>query len=215
MVEDVRSAADAGSAVSAVVAIDAQSFERADQWEAWLVAHHADSDGVWLKIGKKGSKKVAITIREAADLALCYGWIDSIRRGLDNDYFLQRYSPRRPRGAWSRVNVERVEQLSAEGRMREPGLAEVAAAQADGRWDAAYASQSAAIVPGDVTAALAANTRARERFERLSKTDRYLAMLPVLKARTPSGRQARIDRLVGELAAGTWRGSPSAAGAES
>jgi len=197
MVADVASTADAG------VVMDALTFERAEEWEAWLAAHHADSGGVWLKIGKKGSKKAAITIREAADLALCFGWIDSIRRGYDGDYFLQKYSPRRPRGSWSRVNVERVERLNAEGRMREPGLAEVVAAQADGRWDAAYASQSAATVPRELTAALAVNAHAREQFVRLGKTAQYLALLPVLKARTPDSRRARIDRLIEELVAGT------------
>ena len=109
------------------------SFEDAAQWEAWLVAHHEQPEGVWLKVGKKGSAKKSITAPEAGDVALCYGWIDSIRRSFDDDYFLQKYSRRRPKGSWSKVNVVRVAALMSAGRLRAPGLAEVNAAKADGR----------------------------------------------------------------------------------
>src|SRR4051812_19782772 len=112
-------------------------FDDAARWEAWLAEHHAAGAGVWLRMARRGSGDAGLTIGEAGDVALCYGWIDSQRKRLDERYFLQRYSPRRPRAAWSRVNVERVESLLAAGRMREPGLAEVRAAQADGRWAAA------------------------------------------------------------------------------
>jgi uncharacterized protein YdeI (YjbR/CyaY-like superfamily) len=107
-------------------------------WESWLDEHHRDSRGVWLMIAKKGANEASLTISDALDVALCYGWIDSQRKGYDADHFLQRYSPRRPRSQWSRLNVERVEALFDAGRMRAPGRAEVAAAKADGRWTAAY-----------------------------------------------------------------------------
>jgi uncharacterized protein YdeI (YjbR/CyaY-like superfamily) len=106
-------------------------------WEAWLEANHDSAEGVWLRIAKKGSGKTTVTIPEALDVCLCFGWIDSRREGLDADYFLQRYTPRRARSKWSRLNKEKVAELSAAGRMRPAGLAEVERAKADGRWDAA------------------------------------------------------------------------------
>jgi uncharacterized protein YdeI (YjbR/CyaY-like superfamily) len=112
----------------------------AAEWERWLERNHDSSDGAWLRIAKKGSAKTTITIGEALDLALCFGWIDSRREGLDDDYYLQRYSPRRARSNWSRINVGKVEELTAAGRMRPAGLAEVERAKADGRWEAASRS---------------------------------------------------------------------------
>lgn len=181
--------------------VEVLSFEDAAQWEAWLASHHEQPDGVWLKIGKKGSRKTSITAAEAGDVALCYGWIDSIRKSFDDDYFLQKYSPRRPKGSWSRVNVDRIEALMAAGRMRPPGLAEVDAAKTDGRWEAAYESQKDATVPPDLAVALKANKPARDFFNQLGKTDQYLVMLPLLKARTPESRAARLQKMVGDLAA--------------
>ena len=104
------------------------------EWEAWLADHHALQSGVWLKIAKKGSGLASVTISGALDVALCYGWIDGLRNALDEDYYLQKYTPRRPRSSWSKLNVARAEALIAAGRMREPGLAAIAAAKADGRW---------------------------------------------------------------------------------
>jgi uncharacterized protein YdeI (YjbR/CyaY-like superfamily) len=113
------------------------SFASAAEWEAWLEANHASSDGLWIKVAKKGSGIPSVTTAEALDLCLCFGWIDSQRRALDENYFLQRYTPRRPRSNWSRINVEKVTELTAAGRMRPAGLAEVERAKADGRWAAA------------------------------------------------------------------------------
>jgi uncharacterized protein YdeI (YjbR/CyaY-like superfamily) len=110
------------------------SFASAAEWEAWLEEHHDSSEGVWLKIAKKESGKASVTIPEALDVCLCFGWIDSRREALDDDYYLQRYTPRRPRSNWSRLNVDKVAQLTAGGRMRPSGLAEVERAKADGRW---------------------------------------------------------------------------------
>lgn len=116
-------------------------FENPEQWESWLAEHHADADDAWLRIGKKGSAIGLITIEQAAQVGHCYGWIDSHRRSYDEHSFLQRYSRRRRRSPWSTLNIELVRALIAAGRMRAPGLAEVAAAQADGRWAAADHSQ--------------------------------------------------------------------------
>jgi uncharacterized protein YdeI (YjbR/CyaY-like superfamily) len=154
-----------------------------------------------VKVSKKGSAKESITAPEAGDVALCYGWIDSVRRSFDDHYFLQRYSPRRPKTSWSKVNVDRVERLIAAGRMRAPGLAEVNAAKADGRWAAAYESQKNATIPPDVKAALKANKPAKEAFDRLGKTDQYLLILPLLKARTSTVRRARLEKMIDRLAA--------------
>ncbi|XRQ16549.1 YdeI/OmpD-associated family protein [Actinomadura welshii] len=174
-------------------------FADAAEWEAWLAAHHQSEGGAWLKIAKKGSPATSVTIGEALDVALCYGWIDSQRKSCDEHYYLQRYSRRRKGSPWSRVNVERAEALTEAGRMRPPGLAEVAAAKADGRWDAAYTAQRDAAVPPDLAEALAAHPDAAARFEALGRTDRYRIILPLLKARTPAGRQARLARAISDL----------------
>ncbi|MUN42040.1 YdeI/OmpD-associated family protein [Actinomadura litoris] len=176
-------------------------FADAAAFEAWLADHHGDEGGVWLRIAKKGSPSGSITIGEALDVALCYGWIDSQRRSLDEHGYLQRYSRRRKGGAWSRVNVEKAEALIAAGRMRPPGQAEIDTAKADGRWDAAYARQRDVAVPADLLAALEASPRAAARFEALGKTGRYQLILPLLKTRTAAGRAARIERTVADLSA--------------
>ncbi|MDQ3811008.1 MAG: YdeI/OmpD-associated family protein [Chloroflexota bacterium] len=179
--------------------MDTLVFDDVAQWDAWLAEHYAQGIGVWLRIARRESGGVGVTIREAGDVALCYGWIDSQRKRLDEHYFLQRYSPRRTGAAWSRVNVERIEALLAGGRMREPGLAEVRAAQADGRWAAAYPPQREASVPREVAALLQANERARRSFEALGKTQRYLLLLPVLKARTATARTAQLQAVLRKL----------------
>lgn len=177
------------------------AFEDAAQWESWLAEHHDRVNAVWLKIAKKGSRQRSPTIREALDGALCYGWIDSQRRSYDESYYLQRYSRRRPSSSWSKVNVERVEAMMAAGRMRPPGLAEVSAAKADGRWEAAYESQRTVTVPPDLADALAQDPRARQAFDALGKTERYLLILQLLKARTPAGRAARLQKVLMTLSA--------------
>ncbi|WP_242613904.1 YdeI/OmpD-associated family protein [Actinomadura roseirufa] len=178
----------------------AMHFADAAEWEAWLAVHHQDEGGVWLAIAKKNAPVTLVSIAQALDVALCYGWIDSQRKGLDEHRYLQRYSRRRKASPWSRVNVEKVEALTAAGRMRPPGLAEVAAAQADGRWDQAYAAQRDVTVPSDLAAALTVRPEAAARFEALDKTGRYLLILPLLKARTPAVRAARLEKAVAGLA---------------
>lgn len=172
------------------------------EWEAWLAANHESRSGVWLKIAKKHSGRRTVSITEALDVALCYGWIDSIRRSHDQDYYLQRYSPRRPGSHWSKVNVAKVESLIAAGRMRPAGLAQVEAAKADGRWAAAYESQKNATVPADLAEALEQNSTAKSYFDQLGKTDRYQVILRLLKAKTPESRTQLVKKTISMLEAG-------------
>jgi uncharacterized protein YdeI (YjbR/CyaY-like superfamily) len=183
--------------------VDVLDFPGPAGWDSWLAAQHEVRSEAWLRIGKRHSGTALITITEAADVALCYGWIDGHRKGHDDVSFLQRYSRRRPRSSWSAVNVAKVEALTAAGRMRPAGLAEVAAAKADGRWDAAYESQRTAEVPPDLAAALAGDAGANAAFERLGRSDRYAVILPLLKARTPETRAKTLARTVARLAAPT------------
>ena len=141
-------------------------FPDAAAFEAWLEEHVEHQPGVWLKVAKKSSGIPSLTDDEAVDVGLCFGWISGQRKGLDETHYLQKYVPRRPRSRWSQVNVRKVEELLAAGRMRPAGLAEVEAARADGRWDAAYVSQKEATVPPDLAAALAASPAAGPRSPR-------------------------------------------------
>ena len=174
----------------------------AAEFERWLEEHTGQQEGVWVRLAKKGAAKSGdITRQEALDLALAYGWIDSQSRSESDTHSLQRYSPRRARSPWSRINVERVEQLTAAGRMREPGLAQVEAAKADGRWDAAYAAQRDAQVPEELTAALAASPAATRAFASLGKSAQYAILLPLLKATSPELLEARVKRAITALEA--------------
>jgi uncharacterized protein YdeI (YjbR/CyaY-like superfamily) len=175
------------------------AFRDAAAFEAWLDEHADEPAGVWLRLAKKGSGVASLTDDEAVDVGLCYGWISGQRRSLDQTWYLQKYVPRRPRSRWSQVNVRKVEELTAAGRMRPAGVAEVKAAQADGRWDAAYASQKDATVPADLAAVLGENPRAAEAFESLSRTDRYAVILDVVTTRTEKTRLARIRKAISRL----------------
>jgi uncharacterized protein YdeI (YjbR/CyaY-like superfamily) len=168
-------------------------------WEAWLENYHDQAAEAWLRIAKKGSGQTSITICDALDGALCFGWIDGQRRGLDDVSFLQRYCPRRARSSWSQVNVDKVERLIAAGRMRPSGIAQVEAARADGRWAAAYEPQRTAETPADFAAALAQDDEARTAYDALGRSERYAVMLPVLKATTPEARAREVVRAVAAL----------------
>jgi uncharacterized protein YdeI (YjbR/CyaY-like superfamily) len=178
------------------------AFRDAAEFEAWLDTHVELQVGVWLKIAKKGSGIPSLTADEAVDVGLCYGWISGQRRSYDELYYLQKYVPRRPGSRWSQVNVAKVEELIAAGRMRPSGLAEVEAAKADGRWAAAYESQRNATVPPDLAAALAASPTAAQAFDALGKTQRYAVILTLLTARTATARAARLRRAMTALEAG-------------
>ncbi|MEU1852020.1 YdeI/OmpD-associated family protein [Streptomyces sp. NPDC019990] len=179
-------------------------FETAADLDSWLTAQPAPSPGLWVKVARKGSGIRSVSAADVNDVALCHGWITGQRRGLDGSYYLQRITPRRSGSLWSMVNVRRVGELIAAGRMRPGGLAEVAAARADGRWEAAYASQQEAEVPDDLVAALRQSPPAAAAFGALGRTDRYLVMLGVLRARTPRSRAARVAAAVAKLEAG-WK----------
>ena len=183
--------------------IETISCADVEEWDRWLTRHGESRPAVWLRIAKKGSGEATITAAEAGDVAICHGWIDGHRRGLDATHFLQRFSPRRPGSAWSLINVERVEALEAAGRMRAGGRAQVAAAKADGRWAAAYAPQRTAAVPDDLAAELAANDSARAAFEALSRSERYGLFLPLLKARTPAVREKALRQAMQTLETGS------------
>jgi uncharacterized protein YdeI (YjbR/CyaY-like superfamily) len=176
-------------------------FVDAAAFDAWLDEHSGDQDGVWLKLAKVASGIPSLTSKEAVDVGLCHGWVSGQYRSLDDTYHLQRYVPRRPRSVWSQVNVGKVEQLTAAGRMRPAGIAEVAAAKADGRWDAAYAGQATATVPADLAQALAKIPAASAAFDALSKSERFVFGGQVRITRTEPGRKKCIERIVSKLAA--------------
>lgn len=179
--------------------MDALELRDGPAWEDWLAKHHDSAPEAWLRIAKKGSGLELISIWDALDGALCFGWIDGQRKGLDDVSYLQRYCPRRARSTWSQVNVDKVAALSAAGRMRPAGIAQVEAARADGRWAAAYERQSTATAPDDLVAALVAEPAALAAFDALGKSDQYAAMLPVLRATTPEARATAIRRQVERL----------------
>jgi len=177
-------------------------FERAAAFEAWLEGEHARAAGVWVRIAKKDSGIATVTHAEALDVALCFGWIDGQRRGHDDIWFLQRFTPRKARSRWSKINTQHVARLAAAGRMRPAGLAQVAAARADGRWDDAYDGQRSATVPPDLQAALDANPSATAFFATLRGANRYSVIYRVQDARRPATRARRIERFVSMLARG-------------
>ncbi len=170
------------------------------EWEAWLEAHHADSPGVWLKIAKKGSAEVTVSYQEALQVALCYGWIDGQKGRLDDDHWLQRFTPRRPGSKWSKINTENAAELIAAGRMRPAGLREVEAAKSDGRWDAAYHGQRSIEVPEDLARALAANAAARDFFETLSSVNRYAILYRIGAVKRPETRARKVAQYIAMLA---------------
>jgi uncharacterized protein YdeI (YjbR/CyaY-like superfamily) len=175
------------------------SFATPRAWGAWLASNHASSRGVWLKLAKKDSKKASVTYAEALEVALAWGWIDGQKGKLDDTWWLQRFSRRGPKSIWSQINRDKAMALIDAGAMQPPGLAEIARAKRDGRWEAAYASQSRATVPEDLANALAANPRAARFFETLESHNRYAILFRVHTARKPETRAMRIEKFVGML----------------
>ncbi|SHN87217.1 Uncharacterized conserved protein YdeI, YjbR/CyaY-like superfamily, DUF1801 family [Geodermatophilus obscurus] len=170
--------------------------------EEWLEAEHATAPGLYVRLAKKGSGVPSVTYAELVESALCFGWIDGRSQRLDETSYLQRITPRRPRSVWSQKNVAAVEALIAAGRMRPAGLAAVEAAQADGRWDRAYAGPATITVPDDLAAALAAVPAAQQAFEGLDGRNRYAVLHRVATAATPQTRARRIAAVVTMLAEG-------------
>lgn len=177
-------------------------FSDAGEMEAWLGENGGSSEGAWLKIAKKGAREPSVTYDEAVELALCFGWIDSQVRRFDDQHYIQRFTPRRPRGRWSKINREKAEALIEAERMRPAGLAEVEAARADGRWDAAYEGQRTAKVPPDLQRELDASPAAAEFFASLSSANRYAIVYRLDDAKKPETRERRLKKFVAMLERG-------------
>jgi len=178
------------------------TFASQADWEAWLDEHHATSDGVWIKMAKKGSGIPSVAYPEVLDTAICFGWIDGQRKALDEQCFLQRFTPRRARSRWSQINRDKAEALIAAGRMRPAGLAEVERAKADGRWDAAYGGQRTMTVPEDLQRELDARPQAAAFFAQLSSQNRYAILYRLHDAKRPETRARRLAKFVAMLEAG-------------
>jgi uncharacterized protein YdeI (YjbR/CyaY-like superfamily) len=182
-----------------------KSFRTEAAFENWLRRNHARETELWLRIYKKASGVPTITTAHALDVALCWGWIDGIRKAFDERSFLQRYSPRRASSVWSQINREHVGRLTAAGRMTPHGQRQVDAARADGRWDAAYApirSATTDTIPGDLRAAIEASPRARRTFRKLGRQNLFALAFRTNNMKTPAGRARKIAALVAMLARG-------------
>jgi uncharacterized protein YdeI (YjbR/CyaY-like superfamily) len=175
-------------------------FACRDDWESWLEANHAIAADAWLRLAKKGSALPSVTYAEALETALCYGWIDAQKKGESDGAWLQRFTPRRPKSIWSKVNREKATALMNAGRMKPAGLEQVQRAKKDGRWDTAYDSPSRAEVPADLQAALNRNARARAFFATLDRANRYAVLFRVQTAKKPETRARRIQQFVAMLA---------------
>jgi uncharacterized protein YdeI (YjbR/CyaY-like superfamily) len=176
-------------------------FRTQAAWEKWL-ASHGDVAGVWVQIAKKDSGETSVSQSEAIEGALCHGWIDGQKRALDEKFYMLRFTPRRPRSVWSKINIAKVEQLIASGQMQPAGMREVEAAKADGRWDVAYEGSSRMEVPQELADALAANAQARRFFEQLDRTNRYAFCWRVHTAKKAETRQARAEKFEAKMARG-------------
>jgi len=179
-----------------------REFADAPAFERWLAAHHATVGEVWLKLYKQHTGRPTVSYAEALDIALCWGWIDGLKKAFDGDSFLQRFTPRGPKSLWSQRNVANVERLSAEGRMRPEGQAEIDAAKADGRWQRAYAAGRDMQVPPDLLAAIAANPRAQAMFATLNRQNQFALAFRTGNMKTPTGRAKKIAGFVDMLARG-------------
>jgi uncharacterized protein YdeI (YjbR/CyaY-like superfamily) len=168
----------------------------------WLAQHHDKEEEVWIKIHKVGSGLASITPKQAIDVVLCWGWIDGLRKGLDETSYLQRYTRRRSKSVWSKINVANVARLIEEGRMTEHGIEEVEAAQADGRWDRAYGSGKEMKIPDDLQAAIDAEPKARKMLATLTEQNRFALAFRVHNMKTAAGRQKKIEAFVDMLKRG-------------
>ena len=177
-------------------------FATQQDWEAWLDTHHADTAGVWLKLAKAGVGVPSITYAQALEVALCYGWIDGQKASFDEQYWLQKFTPRRSKSVWSQVNCAKATELIAAGRMREAGLRQVEVARADGRWDAAYAGQRTIEIPPDFQAELDAHPAAQAFFATLNSANRYAFLWRIHTAKKPETRAARIRQFIEMLERG-------------
>ena len=172
------------------------SFETQEDWERWLTEHHTGTKGVWLKIAKKETGIPSVNYSEALDSALCYGWIDGQKASFDGQYWLQKFTPRRPKSIWSKVNCDKATALIAEGRMQPAGIRQVELAKADGRWESAYESQSKIAIPADFQSELDKNQKAKDFFSALDSINRYAILFRIHSAKKPATRSARINKFI-------------------
>lgn len=174
-------------------------FRSQAAWEAWLSRQHATSEGLWLKLAKKDSGIPSVTYPEAVESALCFGWIDGQKMPFDGTYWLQRFTPRRARSKWSKINCDKIDDLAKAGRLRPAGLREVEAAKRDGRWENAYGSQRTITIPPDFQAELDKRPRAKKRFAELSASNRYAILYRLHDAKRPETRSRRLKEMIQRL----------------
>lgn len=179
-----------------------RGFRNATAFETWLAKHHARETELWLKIHKKNSGLPTVTYAEALDVALCWGWIDGLKKPFDEKSFLQRFTPRRPKSVWSQINREHVARLVAAGRMTDHGKRHIDAAKADGRWDAAYGSSSQMTIPDDLATAIKAVPQAFKTFQLLNRQNLYALAYRIHNMKTAAGRAKKIAGFVEMLARG-------------
>jgi len=175
-------------------------FAGFDAFYAWLAEHHDQADEIWIRIFRKASGRPTITPVEAIDAVLCWGWIDAIKKSWDEESYVQRYCPRRPKSVWSQINRDNIARLVEQGLMTEHGMVHVRAAKADGRWDAAYKTNQEP--PADLMAAIAANPAAQKTYAGLSSQNRFALTFRTISLKTEAGRKKRIAQYVDMLARG-------------
>ncbi len=179
-----------------------QLFATPEDWETWLGRHHAGAPGLWLQLAKKGAKLQSLSYAEALDVALCYGWIDGQKKGLDDSSWLQKFTPRQPKSLWSKINREKVAALIQSGRMKPAGLEAIEKAKQDGRWDAAYDSPGNATVPDDFQAELDKSPQAQAFYDTLEKRNTYAILWRIQTAKKAETRAKRIREFVEMLERG-------------
>lgn len=177
-------------------------FSTQDEWRRWLNEHNQEPDGIWVKIAKKNSGKVSVSYSEAVEEALCYGWIDGLKRSYDGDYFLQKFTPRRAKSVWSKINVQKIAALLEAGRMQPSGMAVVEVAKADGRWEGAYDAASTMKMPTDFQEALDNDQKAKDFYATLNKTNTYAFLWRIQTAKKPETRKTRIEAFIAMLREG-------------
>jgi uncharacterized protein YdeI (YjbR/CyaY-like superfamily) len=177
-------------------------FRSQKEWESWLRKNHGTSEGEWLRLAKKSAGMKSVTYQEAVEVALCYGWIDSQSKSLDDRSWLQRFTPRGPKSIWSKINRAKVAELIKKRKMRKPGLAAIERAKENGRWEGAYDSHRTATLSGDFKSALNRSPNAKAFFATLNKQNRYAILFRIQTAVRPETRRKRIDRFVLMLSKG-------------
>lgn len=177
-------------------------FKSPGEWEKWLSENYSKQEGLWLKIAKKGTGVTTVTYLQALEVALCYGWIDGQIKSVDSIYFVQKFTPRRPKSLWSKINTKRVEQLISEGWMKAPGYEQIERAKADGRWEKAYGISSNLAPPEDLLSALSKNKPAEEFYKTLNKTNLFAIYYRIETSKRPETREKRIREIIEMLSKG-------------